>query len=594
MSKSDSRRDEGMALIVALIFLVVMGMTATFAATRTINNARHVDHYVDFYNAFEGVEAGLGYAIVELSTPGAGAGAPPESDGLVGVTPGFDFKTGRPTFDSAAVTPLRISTSPQVEFFAYSLDWANDGIDNNGDGQIDIGPESTGGYYSIYSFGRVIYAGSVSAVRSCETIFQSGGTGVWNNAIFAGKGQAGLLINGNVSIHGSVHLLGDDIGPGGLAIDMSGSSGIYNNYFYLSARPDLLSRIPALEQKMFEGELVDTLNATLRVKNGMVSVSGSNTVGQPPDDPLDPPNTNKESLDGVYVNDQWTGNGLDGNGDPTQVYSDNGWDADYDLNAYVPYPTYTDDGGRDHLAYFLETDVNATQGFQEVYVGDMTIDEMESFYWNATTGTEVVAGEPGDGEMPMQADLNPDEFYIWWDSESELMVINGRIAVDGNVAFEPGKSVVLSGNGANQVVDMNQTINYTGKGTILAFDSSGGSGGDVTIKANLITVNADGTTGLSFPGNNLLGIMAQGDLLVGPTSQLDIMGGFYAQGTVTVTKQTNILGTLVGDSFDLGKNVPKIFQVPALMDAWAAEMRMIGADPGQVLFPVSWRETSAL
>ena len=592
MSKSNSRSNEGMALIVATIFLVAMGLTATFITSRIVNNVGNVDHYVDYHNAFEGVESGFAYAIVELSNVGAGAGAPPESDGLVGLNPNFDFKTGMPTFDSASVTPLRISTSPEVEFFAYSLDWAKDGIDNNGDGLIDIGPEASGGYYSVYSFGRVIYAGNVSAVRGAEAIFQAGGLSIWSNGIFAGQGQAGLLINGNVAIHGSVHLLGDDIGLGGVALDMSGSSGIYNNYFNL--RPDLLSRIPALQQKMFKGELVDTLNATLRVQNGMVSMSGSNTIGQPPDDPLAEPNSNKETMDGVYINDQWTGNSLDGNGDPTAVFSDNGWEADYDMRSYVPYPTYADDGGRDYLAYFLETITDTSDGFQEVYVGDMTIYEEQSFYWNATTGREVIAGVPGDGNMPMQGDLKPEEFYVWYDSEAELMVINGRIAVDGNVAFEPG-TATTTGVGNNKVVDLNKTINYTGKGTILAYDSLGGlDGGNVSIAANLVTVNADGTEALSFPGNNLLGLMAERDMVIGPTSQLDIMGGFYAQGTIAIDKQTNILGTVVGDSFDMGKNVPKIYQIPALMDAWADQMRMIGADPGQVLFPISWRETSAL
>jgi len=579
MSKSNSGSNEGMALIVAMIFLVVMGLTATFAASRTMNNTRQVNHYVDYHNAFEGVEAGLGYAIVELSNLGAGAEAPPESDGLVGVNPNFDFKTGNPTFGSAFVTPLRLSTRPEVEFFAYSLEWAKDGIDNNGDGQIDTGPEASGAYYSVHSFGRVNYSGNVSAVRSAEAVFQAGDLSIWNNAIFAGKGQAGLLINGNVSIHGSVHLLGDDVGAGGIAIaiDMSGSSGIYNNYFNLSA--DLLNRIPALEQRMFEGALVDTLNATLRVQNGMVSMSGSNTIGQAPD-----PDSNKETLDGVYINDQWTGGSLDGNGDPTSVYSDNGWEADYDMRFYLSYPTYADDDGLDHLAQYLETNTNANEGFQAVHVGDMTINVGQSYYWNATTGGEVIAGVPGDGQMPMQAELNPDEFYVWYDSEAKLMVINGRIAVDGNVAFSLPE------------VGSDQTINYTGKGTILAYDSLGGNvGGNVSIAADLVTVNPDGTEALSFPGNNLLGVMAAGDMFIGPTSQLDIMGGFYAQGTISINKQTRILGTIVADSFDLGQNIPKIYEIPGLINAWAPQMRMVGgAEPGQVLFPVSWRETSWL
>ena len=56
---------------------------------------------------------------------------------------------------------------------------------------------------------------------------------VWRNALFAGTGQAGGLISGNVSVHGSVHLLGDDLLEGVEALealDMGGTSLIHNNY----------------------------------------------------------------------------------------------------------------------------------------------------------------------------------------------------------------------------------------------------------------------------------------------------------------------------------------------------------------------------
>ena len=45
-------------------------------------------------------------------------------------------------------------------------------------------------------------------------------------------------------------------------------------------------------------------------------------------------NTIKETMDGCFVNEGWTGTSVtaDGDrGDPTAVFSDNGWDATYDL-----------------------------------------------------------------------------------------------------------------------------------------------------------------------------------------------------------------------------------------------------------------------
>jgi len=42
------------------------------------------------------------------------------------------------------------------------------------------------------------------------------------------------------------------------------------------------------------------------------------------------------------------------------------------------------------------------------------------------------------------------------------------------------------------------------------------------------------------------------------------MGAFYAQNKIASAKQNQIAGTFVSDNFDMGTNVPKIFQVPGL------------------------------
>ena len=559
MSKVNSRSNEGMALLVALIFLVVMGMTATFAASRTVNNARHVDRYVDYQNCFEGVESAFAHAQADFFAGG---------DGFVGVDPNYDFTRGLPNFGDPLVTPLFIPTSPEVQYFAYSLDWANDGIDNNGDGQIDLGPEADGGYFSTYAASRVIWGNAPTAIRRAERVLQGANVNVWENAIFAGAGAAGLLINGNVSIHGSVHLLGDNLGAGGVAIsamDLSGTSLIHNNYEGLSA--DAKSRIPGLPTTDFDGDVgIDTLNATLRVKNGLVGMSGNSEIGQE----HVTGNSFKETMDGVYVTDGWTGASVDADGTPGNVYSDNGWEDEYDLGDMVAFPTYSNDAGNDHLTEYLDTTVDA---FQQVYTGDMTIQSGgDSYYWNATTGAEVVGVAPGDEAMPLQADLDADEFYVWFDGDTNTMVINGRIAVDGDINF-------LSGNGQNKI------INYEGNGTLLAFDGGGGGAGNVEISVNLLAT--------VFP-DNLIGVMAQNTLNLGVGALVEVMGAFYSEDTVNVDKQTNIVGSIVGEYFNMGLNVPSIYQVPALSSGFTGSMKMIGSDPILMLFPVSWRELAVL
>ena len=563
MNLNRTKRDEGMALIVAMIFLVVMGLTATYASSRVMNNARHVDKYVDYQNCFEGLESAFAQAQADFNAGGGG---------FVGVDPDYDFTLGLPNFGDPLVNPVSIPTSPQVQYFAYSFDWATDGIDNNGDGQIDVGPEAEGGYVTAFAASRVMWNNTPTAIRRAERVLQEANVNVWQNSIFAGAGQAGMLINGNVSIHGSVHLLGDGLGAGGVALaamDLSGSSLIHNNYEGLSA--DTRSRIPGLPTTDFNGDMgIETLNATLRVKNGLVGMSGNSEVGE---EHL-AGNSFKETMDGVYVTDGWTGDAINPDGSPKNVYSDNGWDNVYDLGDMVTFPTYSNDVERDHLSYYLETDPDPSVGFQQVYTGDMTIQTGSgSYYWNATTGTEIVAVDPGDGAMPLQSDLSSDEYYVWYDDTTKTMVINGRVAVDGDINF-------LAGNGAP-----NRTINYEGQGTMLAFNGDGGGTGNVEISLNLMAT--------VFP-DNMIGVMAENTMSLGLSSHIEIMGAFYSQDTVSIDKQTIIIGSVVGQFFDMGTNVPSIYQVPSMSSAFNGGMRMIGSDPIQKLFPVTWRELAVL
>ena len=103
------------------------------------------------------------------------------------------------------------------------------------------------------------------------------------------------------------------------AMHMSGTSLIHNHYGALD--PSLRIRIPALPATMVQGAPVESLNSVLRVKNGLVGMSGNSEIGEP--EVLG--NGVKETMDAVYVSDGWTGMDIDANGDPQSVYSDNGF-----------------------------------------------------------------------------------------------------------------------------------------------------------------------------------------------------------------------------------------------------------------------------
>lgn len=556
MKMARTSRQDGMALLIATLFVAVGTLVLSTLAVRVINQNRQVGNYVRFRQCFQGLEAASAQSRAALAGGGGGTiglgswSAPdPGEHGLV-----------LPSFEDDSVSPLQIPSMPNVQYMAYVLDWANDGLDNNGDGTVDGLEEEW--FYTVYTFAR---NGSVE--RQAEIVLDGWDVNVWRNAIFGGSGQVGGVINGNVSIHGSVHLLGSSIPEGGeavTALDLSGASLIHNNYAGLPLALD--ERIPPLPTTLFNGETIETLNAVLRVKQGLVGMSGNSEIGEPDA----PGNVIKETMDGTFVNDGWTGNSVVDDGDrgiPTKVFSDNGWDMAYDLSDNVNLPLFQDDW-RDY--YTGDRVINPGTGtyysheeyFHEVltgapFEGDVTIVADADFYYNAT--------RPAD---PDPSHREPTDDYILFDAATNHMEINGQIEINGNLE-------IAGGGGGDKI------INYTGRAAIMVH-------GGVTLNTDLLTVNGDGTTLNSFPANNCLGIMAAGDLVMGTVSQLAMMGAFYAQARLESLKQTTVVGTCVSNYFDMGAQVPSIYQVPTLPDNMP--VGMVGAYPILVFSQVSWRE----
>jgi hypothetical protein len=569
MTIKKRKANEGMALMMAVFFIGVAVVIVGSLLGRMLQQRKVVDHYEDYKNAFHGLEGAISSSKVELEQG---------DDGIIGME-GWEPQWSDdnvlllPEMDADGVSPQHLQTMEDVEFATYTVDWANDGRDSNGDGIVDSTAENW--MYSVYAMAR-----DGATNRRVEVIYEGSNVNVWENAIFAGSGQAGGLINGNVSIHGSVHLLGDSLVVGALAlaaIDLSGTSLIHNNYVGIPANLEV--RVPPIPQTVFEGETVSTLEAKLRAKAGLVGMSGNSEIGEP--NILG--NTYKETMDGLYVTSGWIGNSVidDGDrGDPTSAFSDNGWDETYDLGDKVPFPVLADDwrnatnGAKvqdpttgtwyTHEDYFNQVLVadpdNPGDG---AYNGDITINARGShYYWNATTGEEL------SGSLPATAP-NPTDDYILFNESTDVLEINGQIRINGNLSF--------TGKG-NQ-----KTINYTGRAAFLVY-------GDVAIDTSLISCNNGDPNDIadSFPVNNIIGIMASEDMVVGSTSQLDIMGAFYAQNKIQSSKQTNVMGTFVSNYFDMGTNVPNIYQVPALADN--LPLGMIGNYPILAISQVAWRE----
>ena len=558
----------GMALIITLIFAgIAIALLATLTA-RIVNQRNQVNHYVLGKECFYGLDAAVAECKARIERG---------EEGKVGLdqwqpqtTTGGTFVL--PCFDDSGVTPETLLALDNVEYIALAQMWQTDGIDNNGDGTIDGIDERN--RYTIHAFAR-----NGTEVRQVEAIYAGDSISVWDNAIFAGTGQAGGLINGNVSIHGGVHLLGDDLPAGGTAlaaIDLSGASLIHNNYDGIPA--DLEARVPPIVPQSWDGEMVETLEAKLRVKNGLVGMSGNSEIGSPDVKG----NDIKETMDGTYVNDGWTGNDVidDGDrGDPKSVWADNGWDEGYDLGDAIPFPELDDDWkdpftgatvydgnrGRNytHEEYFSEVLIGDPLDPNDgVYNGNMTFYTKGSpVYWNASTNTYSTT---------LPATTPPaNEDWLMFNPSTDVLRVNGQIRINGNVK--------IYGQG-------NQTrVSYSGRAALLV-------DGDCEIACDMVTCrNGDsGNVTNTFPVENILGLMITGDMAVGTTSQMQTMGAFYAAGEISSAKQTITMGTFVSNYFNMGSQVPDIFQVPSL--SANLPIGMIGAFPITVIGRVAWRE----
>ncbi|MDX9972107.1 MAG: hypothetical protein RBU21_03850 [FCB group bacterium] len=555
----------------ATLFIAVAVLIMAALSMRVVNTNNQVTLNTQVKDCLEGAESAVAQAMAELDN---------NQDGHIGLgtwtQPAwgtFAAPDSLPRFDSPGVAPLTLPGKRAVRYMAYVNNWETDGIDNNGDGNVD-GAEETG-YRGIYGIARYDDTpnsqGDVRFIeRRLEVIVRGVDINVWRNAIFAGNGQAGGLINGNVSIHGSVHLLGVNLLEGIQAIaalDLSGASLIHNNYTGLGA--DIRARVPALPRTIYNGEDIETLNANLRVRNGLVELSGNSEIGEPDIRG----NTTKETMDGTYVTDGWGGNATinDGDrGDPTSVFSDNGWDELYDLGTRVPMPMLAD-AWRDPGTGALRTNPATGQNYTHMdyfhseltgtpYPGNLTIQANANFYYNAT--------RPADANP---ANRQATDDYIFFNAATNVMQINGQIEVDGDLEITRG--------GGND-----KTIHYTGRGALLVR-------GNAILNTDLYAQNANGTTALSYPVNNCFGIMVEGDMTIGTLSQLTLMGAFYAQGRIICSKQSLIMGTFVSNYFDMGGQVPDIYQVPDL--ATNLPLGMIGAYPILMIQRVSWREIAA-
>lgn len=492
----------GNALLTACIMIFFIGSLTTVVFMRSVSAHKATVRDVEYMQAISVAEAGFNRLKFDLKTHlEASPGATLDS----GTINDLD---GVPSTNGFSVIPYPDATCGAGFYIAEIR-------------------HASGNDAWIRSTGRV-----GNAAATIQGYVRMQGSSMWENAIYAGNGSSDTVMNGNVEICCSVHILGDNLSffDSGVELDalsaeLSGSARIGNNYKNLpTALRNIVPPCPTVE---FNGETVESLSAKLRVRRGLVSLSGAASVGE-----ADVPgNAYKETMDGVYVEDGYTGN----KGDDA-VYSDNGSNNGYDLGDSMSFPSLTQPYGSygSYVDYFKDNALVVTAAEDLAKLADMS--PTASFTLSSADGQNSISLD-GNGHVTIQ----------------------GMVYVDGEVNIGS-----TSGN---------TSMTYSGKGSILCT-------GDINITDDFLTVGAE-----SFPAN-AMGFMTTQDIVFS-TSQLDVAGLFFAEGKIVSTKQTNVAGSFVSNYFDMGSQVPAIYYVP--FGAAALPPGLIKGDALYMAEVVAWQ-----
>jgi len=163
MLRNPRPNNEGLALVLAIVFVCVAVTTVSTVTMRLVHHMREVDRFAVSSVCFQGAEFALAQSVDRLAKGENGSigleqWQAPDGGGFV-----------VPSFNDAGVAPEHIASTPEIEYFCLALDWARDGLDNNGDGIADGVEEEN--LYTVYAFAR-----ARGNVRCVEAVLRAGET----------------------------------------------------------------------------------------------------------------------------------------------------------------------------------------------------------------------------------------------------------------------------------------------------------------------------------------------------------------------------------------------------------------------------------
>lgn len=320
----------------------------------------------------------------------------------------------------------------------------------------------------------------------------------WDNIIFADIGHTGGRINGHARIHGSVHVVGDPSQPEVSTIEFGGSAAMLNNYSGLL--PTTVAKLPPLEKVLHNGEMVETLGATLKLKDATVTMDGKSSLGM-----ADAPGAPyvKETLDLVQAEFDFT---KSTDGTTPHIFADS--HEAYDSSLVFPRldGAAADQQWASHRAFLNGSSLAISQ---------------------TSLGSKAFSYSDGKGNSISYGKVNNK-----W-----------TLDIKGIVKVPPGFSVGTGGD-----------VWYTGTGTIY-------STGNVALGSNVRPLN--NYLGKNSKDGNL-GIIADGNISTSGTKAVEVFAAVYATGELRILKQSTLIGASVAGSFDMGANPPNAVHVPSL------------------------------
>jgi len=390
----------------------------------------------------------------------------------------------------------------------------------------------------------------------------------WNNAIFAGAGSATATIEGNITVAGSVHVLGTGQVNNWT---ISGSAEIVNGYKGMSA--DVLSRldmsaIPTVGT--FNGQPVYSLEAVMRVKNVNATVAGSGNISPTWND-SDIKGTladgtrvvewggvyYKADLDGINskLNIEVTGGGNCRDSTNYKVCARVGNAATvnmpdgYDLGDKVAMPSMDDDyAGQKDLLGQTCAQAGITCEDYEDYIRQMSVDIQPEDLGGVC---KLVPGDTPSfcrgyetSTFPCGSCIDANGCFMW-------NTTTASIHIEGRVQMPPCDS---------EIGKANYPIKYTGKGILYSTNNT-------TIKSEFLTDTADGK---KFVEDHLLGLTVGGELKLDMGANTSFMGALFATDIInSVNNSQVVVGAMVSNKFNLpsGAGNTAIYHVKGLSEA---------------------------